>query len=444
MSQVMHVSNDFLGGNIMTQHHRKISLLIGLLATLALAVGLLAAPASAATKGAVKGVVTLSGKPLAGATVTLRRTPNGEDFETYKTTTTNTSGAYTFSRRTRTSDFVYSVVVSDSRHRAVTTVREFNNKSNTVTRNVTMRPAGSVTGKITRADGSSPAKTEVLLEELDFESGPPGAPELIYENYSKVNKDGTYRFVGIPAGDYTIQYIDGTYSTYLNQCYNDVVAQRRDALPCAKHGNQIAVKGGANTAIKDQQLNHIGGRFQGTVTDTSSKPLKNITVTPIPVGLKSTDYYFGYSSRSTGRFTAALIEPGRLQLQISDPAGKWASRWYNSTSRSGAKAFTIADGTVFKDLTVKLKSRATISLMSKPGRRRATVTVKVSRKATGGRASGKVTVSLGNISKTVTLKKGSAKVTLTKLPAGKQKLRAQFRGNSSTATAHKTVSTKIR
>lgn len=425
-------------------HHRSFHLFVGLLATSALAAGLLVQPAGAATGGKVTGVVTLDGKPLKGAKVTLMRTDDdsGDRYEKYKSATTSSTGAYSFSGFQRKGYVFNRVIVTDPQHRGVSTTRAFKATSKTVRRNVTMQRAGSIVGKVTRADGGAPTTIRVRIEGPAVTLDDAGNEELAYDDDRGVSADGTYRFAGLPAGNYTIRY-DDTAKKYLSECYDDLVA-RQGILPYCDKTPEVAVAPGAATTPAAQQLNHVGARILGIVTDTSGKPLKNMSVTPYPAGSSNTGWYESYSTRSSGRFTRSPIEPGDWQLRVSDLRGVWETQWYDSTSRSGAQVFPLAEGTQVKSLAVKLKSRAKLGVKATPGTRRATFTVNVTRRATGSRPSGKVTVSLGDVSRTVTVTKGIAKVTLTGLPTGKHIFQVAYQGTSSTADASKTVSATIR
>lgn len=427
-------------------HHRSIRLFTGLLATSALAAGMLAAPAQAASGGKVTGVVTLDGKPLAGVKVTLMRTDDdsGDRYEKYKSVTTSSAGSYSFSDFQRKGYVFNRVIVTDPQHRGVSTTRAFKTTTKTVTRNVTMSRAGSIVGKVTRADGGAPTTTRVRIEGPAVTLDDAGNDALAYDDDRGVSADGTYRFAGLPAGGYTIRF-DDTSKKYLSECYDDLVA-RQGVLPYCDKTPEVAVQSGATTTPTPQQLNHVGARFLGIVTDTSGKPLKNISVTPYAVGSSSTAWYESYSTRSSGRFTRSPIESGDWQLRLSDLKGVWETQWYGSSSasRSGARVFTLAEGTQVKGLSIKLKSKATLTVKAAPGNDRATFTVSVTRRASGSRPSGKVTVSLGDVSKTVLVTKGVAKLTLTGLPTGKQTFQVDYQGTSSTADASKTISATVR
>lgn len=423
--------------------HRMIKLLVGTSA-LALPVGLLAAPASAETRGAVKGIVTLAGQPLAGASVTLQRTANDEDYSNYKRVKTDANGSYSFASRPKSEDYTYRVVVSDSQHRIVKTARDLNNRTTkTVTRNVTAKAAGSISGKLTRADGSAASLSEVQLVGPETLVGSGLYAELAYDTFADPAADGSYRFVGLPAGKYTVGFIDDG-EKYLSKCFDDAIATIRLDYPCSANGTPVTVTGGTNTTLSDQQLDQIGGTFRGTVTDTSGKPLRNIMVTPIAAGETQWGFYLSDDTRKTGRFNHQRVEPGKWQLRFTDTSGKYATTWFNTGTRTGAQVFDVADRSVFKDLVIKLKSAAKLSVKAKPGDGKPTFTVNVTRRVSGGRPSGKITVSYGDRSRTVSVKKGVAKVTLTGLKAGKRKIRVAYKGTANTADAHKNVSVRVR
>jgi hypothetical protein len=65
--------------------------------------------------------------------------------------------------------------------------------------------------------------------------------------------------------------------------------------------------------------------------------------------------------------------------------------------------------------------------------------VSVTRKASGSRPSGTVTVSGGGASKTITLVDGQASVKLSGIPAGKQNFTVTYSGAGSTAPSDVTV-----
>lgn len=431
---------------------RTIRTILALLATAALFVGILAAPAEAAT-GRVKGVVSLSGTPLPGARVTLQSTESGDSWDDEKTATTSSTGSYSFSGYVLGSEHSYRVKVHDPQHRAVTTVRSFNDSTTkTVTRNVTMTPGAVITGKVTRADGASAAGTEVFIDGPDINVGGAGQEILAYDDRVTAKADGTYRLPALPKGSYTVAYFDTT-QTYVSECYDDLaVLQESHEFPedsCTDYysedyayGKTVTVATGATATVPDQQLDKLAGRIRGTVTDTSGNPLDYIVARAVPVGADRS--FIEQLTRSTGRFNLAPVPEGEWQLRFDDPGTTWEGRWLDSTERDQATELTVTPGGLVKGLVVELKSRARLTVKATPGTGRATFTISVVRAATGSRPSGKVTVSRGDVSRTVSVTKGAAKVTLTGLSAGRQTFKVRYQGTRSTADAAKNVTTTIR
>lgn len=428
----------------MHQHRgiRLIALLIGI----ALISGATALPASAASStGGVAGVVKLQGKPLGALTVELTRTEDdGDVYDTIKRTTTNSKGAYRFSTFPVADWYGYRILVRDPAGKIVSTVRDFRAKpGRTATRNVTVKAAGSLTGKLTRADGKAPTTTRVLLSGPDVEIGTPDSFELAYDDDRGVSANGTYRFVGLPAGDYTVRYSD-TSGTYLDQCYDDVLAVQGSEPSCdpydAPQATKAKVSSGATLTIDDQQLHHPGAHLRGTVTDTFGRPIKGIDITPTPTGTSDNAYYdYLARSRSTGRFARGPLEPGSYQLNIEDIDNVWAPQWFDGQGHAKGQVFELSPGETVKDIAVKLKSRAALKVTATPHVKWAAFDVTVTRKASGGKPSGTVTATLGSVSGSAKLSKGKATIKLKGIPSGKRTVKIRYGGAGSTAPATKAV-----
>ncbi|MRJ76277.1 hypothetical protein GEV29_06995 [Aeromicrobium sp. SMF47] len=429
-----------LSEDIMTQHRRTIRPLVGLLSAVVVGGGLLVAPADATTVpgGTVKGTVTIAGTPLAGAKVTLVRRDgdSGDAFERYKTVTTDSAGRYSLTRPAGSSTTWWydNVVVSDPGQRAVTARREFmGNRSRTVTRNVTLKPAGTITGRITRADGASPAS--IRAEIVD------GPDSSVIENLSTKRYDvdrgvdaaGTYRFRGLPAGTYTLCYRD-TSSTYRQECHDEVFSETA--------ATELTVTGGATTTVKAHVLDHRLAHVKGIVTSTSGERLRGISVRPRVVG---TSRYAGSTRTwSTGRYDLATEAPNDVQLRFEDPKNIWATRWQTIAGSTQPQVFSLDEGALVERLTTTLKSTARLGVSSRPGTGRATFTVEVTRRATGHHPSGTITVSRKDVRRTVSLAKGVGTVTLTGVPAGTRTFHVDYAGTSSTAPARTTVKVAVR
>lgn len=424
----------------MNQHTRRTRPLIALLAAAAACIGLVSAPASASTVpgGTVKGLVSIDGVPLAGARVTLVRRDgdSGDVYSAYKTVTTNSAGRYSLTRpRGSDATFFYdTVLVVDPQGRAVTDYRKFvGNRSTTVNRNVTLRPAASIAGKVTRADGTSPTsvRAEIVNDDLADTMLIEGLPDR-YRTTSVVGADGSYRFTGLPTGTYTICYHDAT-STYLDECFDEVVREGTTAP------TGVRATGGTTKTLQDQVLDHLPAHVKGLVTDTSGTPIKGASVKAYEVG--RSDPYTSTQTPATGRYDLVSGAAGAVQLEIQ--GANYESRWYDSATRADAQVFSLVEGATVQNQTVALRSAARLTVTARPGTGRATFSIEVIREATGRHPGGRVTVSRKDVSRTVDLAGGKATVTLMGVPAGARTFSVDYDGTASTAGAHRTVVVRI-
>ncbi len=439
----------------MTQRRSIAAVLTLALASLALLSGV-ASPAAAATTSNVTGVITSGGKALPGLKVELLRMESDNDHYdrvTSATTTTSATGTYKISGF-RTKDpydewYRFRIRVSDPHGSYVTAIRDFANApGKTVTRNATLQPAGFLTGKVLRADGASPTTTRVHLIGPNVDIGTPDKPALAYDDDRGVTADGTYRFAGLPAGDYTVRYTD-TSGKYLDQCYDGILAKQGTEATCdpaeVPAATKVTVAAKATSTLTDQQLTNVGARLSGTVTSTAGGALKGVDVTPVPQGSDSRDWYdYTKATGTAGTFSRGPLPSGQWQLYAEDSNGVWASQWVGGTNQATAQVFDLSPGETISDIAIKLRSRAVLSVQTTPGAGSATFVVSVSRKLTGSAVSGKVSAALGANTKTATLSGGKATITLTGIAAGKHTFRIHFEGNGNTSTGTKNITATVR
>jgi hypothetical protein len=414
-----------------------------LLAVLALVVAGLVLPAQAASsKGAVKGVVTLDGKPVKGVRVELYWI-GADTFSGPRlgVDTTNSKGAYSFSGFPVTdrndSDLSgKAVVVKDPAGRIVSTSRELRDRAGrTVTRNVSVKRAGSITGVVRRGDGVATARLRTQVFGPDVQIDPDYDSDVVYDTDVDVARDGTFTLRGLPAGDYYLQFVDEG-RTYFSQCYDNlpVTAAECDGTfntsgrPSA---TPIPVTAGQDVVLNPQTMSTRGRRISGTVTDTSGRPVRDVRVRATVDGRPRP----AAETTRSGAFTLGPLTNGSYRLEAV-PGSPWAPQ---------------ADDTVrvvdFQDVTgvrIEVKSLARVRTSVTPGRGTATVAVDVTRLASGGKPSGRVTIRWGTTSRTVGVVKGRAKATLSGLPRGRRTITVAYAGTSSTAARTTTVRTLVK
>lgn len=438
----------------MTTRRTVTTFLTLLLAGVALLLPALTAPASAATTGAVKGTVSSQGVPLQGLKVELTRADYDSDhFDTIKTTTTNASGGYSFTGLSRTDQwgdwYSYRIKVSDPKGKFVTTVRGFKVvPGTTVTRDATLYPAGALTGKVLREDGASPTTTRVHLIGPKLDIGTPDKPISAYDDDRGVAADGTYKFIGLPAGEYTVRYTD-TEGTYLDQCYDDTVAALSIEPTCdsaeAPAAEVVTVTANATKTLDGQVLHHAAAYLGGTVTNGANAPLHGIVVTPYPVSADSGPWGdYGQATTAAGVFNRGPLPAGQWRLYAKDPAGIWASQHVGGTSAATAQLFDLSPGEKIDDVAIKLKSRGVLQATVTPGKGSVTFAITVTRKVSGSRVTGEVTAALGGDTRSATLVNGQATIKLTDLAAGKHTFTVSYGGSGSTAPVTRQFVTTIR
>jgi hypothetical protein len=407
---------------------RTSALLAMLVALLTLA---LVAPSTAATAtGNVKGVITLGGQPLKGATIELYWTgDDGYEGPRLAVDTTDSNGAYSFKINVNglygPADYLgHTILIKDSQHRIVATSRRFMGRAGkTVTRNAVVTRAATITGSVKRGDGLTTQRLRVNVFGPSASIDPNRDLPLAYDEVVNVATNGSFALQGLPAGTYYLQFVDAS-KTYYPQCY--------DSAPFSQFcddATAVEVSAGQTVATNPQVMTVKGPRIVGTVTDTLGQPIRGayVEVAGKP-GLSS-------SSSSTGSFAIGPLTDGTYQLDVAAPS-PWAS--------ADAVSVLQVSGTDVQGVQIKLKSKASLTATVTPGTGTATAAVQVIRKSSGTASGGSVTVSSGSVTKTVKLAKGKATVKLTGLPKGKREVKIAFSGTSSTAKVTKVVSVTVK
>jgi len=103
------------------------------------------------------------------------------------------------------------------------------------------------------------------------------------------------------------------------------------------------------------------GVIAGTVAQTFhfgsftfSFPLPGITVHLLPVG-GSTDVVPAVTTRSNGSYELDGVAPGSYQVEFVDPAGKYATQWWNAAAtQAAASTVTVTAGQATTGISASL------------------------------------------------------------------------------------------
>ena len=416
-----------------------------LIAVLALVTAGLMSPATAATSTAkLRGVVTLSGEPITFAKVQLFRAPQDEDGDDdavpqrLKTDNTDSAGRYSFSGL-KAKGYNYTILVTDRTGRTVKTSRSVDLRAGrTTTKNVHLAIGATLRGKVTTADGRSPAGLTFGLYDASSEERDDYA-FLYPAKTTTIAADGTFELANLPVDtDYDQAFVaDGPR---VKQCYDLVASTLVDCRPRNvedEKRQRVSLVAGEVRTLPTVTVTTFAPpvtTVKGTVTDPSGKALKGIAVR-IFSDDPDAQVDQTVTTRSSGRFTLTDELPaGTVRVRFDDPKNLWASQYLGGgPDKSVRQTITVTPGQPISGIDTRLKSLATAKIASKGGDGTAKVAFQIKRKVSGSAPSGTLKLSFGGVSKTVTVVKGRATVTLSGIPAGTRSFVADYSGTSSTA-----------
>lgn len=128
--------------------------------------------------------------------------------------------------------------------------------------------------------------------------------------------DGSYRFVGVPAGSYRLRFFDGT-GTWRRTWWSQRASYRT--------GDAVVVASGPATTAAQRLAPLATGAVTGRVTDGSGAALPGIWV----LVFSTSDGYVGAaSSGPAGGFTVRDLRPGSYVVQFVDPTRTVLARWF--------------------------------------------------------------------------------------------------------------------
>ncbi|WP_162242339.1 carboxypeptidase regulatory-like domain-containing protein [Arthrobacter sp. Leaf337] len=209
--------------------------------------------------------------------------------------------------------------------------------------NGTLTKGATISGKVTTPAGISVTHTNVSLTTADAAA--------TYVGNAWPAADGTYRFVGLPAGSYKVQF-NGNGSGALTQWYNNA------ATPEA--ANPVTVAKGQDVTGINASLAK-GATISGKVTVPAGISLSNVSVNADSADGKS--IYMAYSAvAADGSYRLVGLPAGSFKVRFAGNSSGAVDQWYNNAATAGtANALTLTAAQDLTGINATLVKGATIS-----------------------------------------------------------------------------------
>jgi hypothetical protein len=185
--------------------------------------------------------------------------------------------------------------------------------------NAAMAAGGEITGKVTNASTKSPVG--------GIEVCPSATSGLFYGQCATTNASGDYTLVGLPTGEYKVEFYSNSGANFVTQYYN--------AKPSVSEANAVSATAGATTSGINAAM-VVGGKITGKVTDVAtSAALSGIQVCAQPTSGPSSEACA--TTNSKGEYTIVALGTREYRVQFSVPYGStlnYLPQYYNNKESS--------------------------------------------------------------------------------------------------------------
>jgi hypothetical protein len=217
--------------------------------------------------------------------------------------------------------------------------------------NAALQAGGQITGKVTDAT----TKTAVGGIEVCARQR---SEEEFTERCAQTNGSGEYDVVGLPTGEYTVEFAQALESSlnYLREYYNGKTS--------FGEADAVAVAAGASTPSIDAAM-HEGGRISGNVTDASTKAgIAKIEVCAFggPEGASQCT-----ASGPSGEYSIGGLKSGEYRVEFlpnfeNESTLNYLAQFYNGKSSfSEAEPVLVKVGATTPNINAAMKSGGEIS-----------------------------------------------------------------------------------
>lgn len=326
----------------MSTRSRAHTLLIALVAGIAMLCGPLAATPAHAADGSISGTVTaVGGGALEGHTVTVYQGSNdgfgGVEFTFYDSADTDSSGHYSISAQAGTYRIQFSGGESyvdeywDNAPDLASAANVVVGDDAEIVRNAELAPP-HISGTVTNSGGDPIEDVSVTAYQV-FDDG-----------WDEVSVDttaanGTYDLAVNAGAVYHLSFQDQASGTYRTEYFDDITSSVDD-------GADIAVAT-SNVTGRDAVLER-NPTLSGKITNDAAAGIEGVTVTALKLGEDGFDYFDSVSTRVDGRYTLPVAYGGTYRLEFS--GSNYVTEYYDNVAEA-------ADATAFSDVTENLTGK---------------------------------------------------------------------------------------
>lgn len=336
--------------------------------------------------GIITGVVkSTTGEPRTGITVTLYQLDRTDTtvWRALRRVTTQVDGGYRFTflptglyrigaddaqRIYAPAYYPAAPVISQGQDIAVTGDQRQNI-------DITLQPAGQITGVITLSDGLT--MTSGLVELRQEDENATGKVWKTVQSMQVVATHGVYSFTGLAALPYRVCAMAAYQTRAATECYDNVYE--------VQAATSLTLTAGATISNVNLLLGDGAdyGQLRGQVTTPANEPLAQIEVYAMPVledgvaaaqpfssalptsstapnadthALYTPDPLYYAQSDDTGHYHFTALAEGRYRLYFFDPTGRYAFAYYPDVALpETATAVAIAKKAVITDINIQLQ-----------------------------------------------------------------------------------------
>ena len=210
--------------------------------------------------------------------------------------------------------------------------------------NATLVKGASISGTVTAGPGVDLQATRVLAT-------PPGT--TLWTEDTWVAADGSYRIVGLPAGQYDVEFRGFNNGGLEHQWYNNALNYRESTRITLAEGQDVT---GIDAALVK------AASISGTVAAPPGVDLSNVKVSVYATGNPSSQITGTISAKADGSYKVSRLPAGSYTMKFDGDDSGAALQWYNDAATfDAANVIVLGTGEDLTGVNTTLVKGASIS-----------------------------------------------------------------------------------